>query len=172
MAQKIPVYGELDCRTAENIIADAEQIRYSDSKNVKEAINDKMSNPSNTGTVGQVLKKTATGSEWKNESGGTVKKIYSHSIRATLTGTGLEGGILYISILNNDNTPISAVSDIVGTKIIAVRGYYYNGTKDCIVYDVTSQSGLIIAYVDSGEKKVKTFASTSVGLTDTVTEVN
>lgn len=72
MAQKIPVYGELDCRTAENIIADAEQIRYSDSKNVKEAIDDKMSNPSNTGTVGQVLKKTATGSEWADTSGGGI----------------------------------------------------------------------------------------------------
>ena len=38
MADKIPVYGELDCRTAENIIADAEQIRYDTTKNVKEAM--------------------------------------------------------------------------------------------------------------------------------------
>ena len=38
MADKIPVYGELDCRTAENIIADAEQIRYDTTKNVKEKI--------------------------------------------------------------------------------------------------------------------------------------
>lgn len=38
MADKIPVYGELDCRTAENIIADAEQIRYDATKNVKEKI--------------------------------------------------------------------------------------------------------------------------------------
>ena len=37
MADKIPVYGELDCRTSENIIADAEQIRYNDT-NVKEKI--------------------------------------------------------------------------------------------------------------------------------------
>lgn len=171
MAQKIPIYGELDCRTAENIIADSKQIRYK-GLNVENAIAEKMAMPLNEGTVGQVLKKTTYGSEWQNESGGTVKKIYAHSIRTTLSGTGLESGILYISILNNDNTPISAVSDIVGTKIIAVRGYYYNGTKDCIVYDVISQSGLIISYVDNGEKKVKTFASTSVGLTDTVTEVN
>lgn len=38
MADKIPVYGELDCRTAENIIADAEQIRYDTTKSVKEKI--------------------------------------------------------------------------------------------------------------------------------------
>lgn len=38
MADKIPVYGELDCRTSENIIADAEQIRYDTTKNVKEKI--------------------------------------------------------------------------------------------------------------------------------------
>ena len=38
MADKIPVYGELDCRTAENIIADAEQIRYDTTKNIKEKI--------------------------------------------------------------------------------------------------------------------------------------
>lgn len=171
MAQKIPIYGELDCRTAENIIADSTQIRYK-GLNVENAIDERMRIPLNEGTVGQVLKKTTYGSEWQNESGGTVQKVYAHSIRANIAGTGLESGILYISILNNDNTPISAVSDIVGTKIIAVRGYYYNGTKDCIVYDVTSQSGLIIAYVDSGEKKVKSFASASVGLTDTVTEVN
>ena len=36
MADKIPIYGELDCRTAENIIADATQIRYDATKNVKE----------------------------------------------------------------------------------------------------------------------------------------
>lgn len=171
MAQKIPIYGELDCRTAENILADAEQIKYYGT-NVKNALELKMAEPLNEGTVGQVLKKTATGSKWENESGGTVQKIYAHSIRTTITGTGLEGGILYISILNNDNTPISAVSDIVTTKIIAVRGYYYNGTKDCIVYDVNISNSVGVYYVDSGEKKLKTFASTSVGLTDTVTEVN
>ena len=38
MADKIPIYGELDCRTAENIIADAKQIRYDATKNVKEKI--------------------------------------------------------------------------------------------------------------------------------------
>lgn len=38
MADKIPIYGELDCRTSENIIADAEQIRYDATKNVKAKI--------------------------------------------------------------------------------------------------------------------------------------
>lgn len=38
MADKIPIYGELDCRTAENIIANAKQIRYDATKNVKEKI--------------------------------------------------------------------------------------------------------------------------------------
>lgn len=38
MADKIPIYGELDCRTEENIIADATQIRYDATKNVKEKI--------------------------------------------------------------------------------------------------------------------------------------
>lgn len=38
MADKIPIYGELDCRTIENIIADAKQIRYDTTKNVKEKI--------------------------------------------------------------------------------------------------------------------------------------
>lgn len=38
MASKIPIYGELECRTAENIIADAEQIKYDDTKNVKAKI--------------------------------------------------------------------------------------------------------------------------------------
>lgn len=69
MAQKIPIYGELDCRTAENILADSEQIKYNNT-NVKEELASKMKEPSNIGTVGQVLKKTETGSEWQNESGG------------------------------------------------------------------------------------------------------
>ena len=75
-------------------------------------------------------------------------------------------------MLNNNNTPISAVSDIINSKIIAIRGYYYNGTKDCIVYGVYTDNGFIISYVDNGEKKTKSFTSTSVSLTDTVTEVN
>lgn len=40
MADKIPIYGELDCRTEENIIADATQIRYDATKTVKEKIAD------------------------------------------------------------------------------------------------------------------------------------
>ena len=69
MANKIPIYGELECRTAENIIADAEQIKYYDT-NVKTALELKMAEPLNEGTVGQILKKTSVGSEWQNESCG------------------------------------------------------------------------------------------------------
>ena len=123
-----------------------------------------------TGPQGPKGDKGDTGAQ--GPAGEGAQKIYAHSIRTILTGTGLESGELYISILNNDNTPISAVSDITDTKIIAIRGYYYNGTKDCIVYNVTTNNGFIIAYVDNGERKVKSFTSTTVNLTDTVTEVN
>lgn len=51
MADKIPVYGELDCRTSENIIADAEQIRYDATKNVKAKIEELENNGGGGNTV-------------------------------------------------------------------------------------------------------------------------
>ena len=125
MADKIPVYGELDCRTAENIIADAEQIRYDATKNVKEVIDDKMSNPSNTGTVGQVLKKTVSGSEWADESGGgdagitTIKyttSVFTGSKDLEVLGTREVTLKLYPFSANN--TTLSDVLELYGTGLI------------------------------------------------------
>lgn len=122
MADKIPVYGELDCRTAENIIADAEQIRYDDTKNVKEKIDDKMSNPSNTGTIGQVLKKTATGSEWADESGGEItdNTVMDNTTLYSLTNIALQKLETYkkLSINVNEHKALYVVNDnALGTSV-------------------------------------------------------
>lgn len=139
MADKIPVYGELDCRTAENIIADAEQIRYDTTKNVKEAIDDKLSNPSNTGTIGQVLKKTASGSEWQNESGGGDAGITSIKYTTSVfTGSkdigpfGTKEATLKLHLFSANKTTLSAVlrdygDDVNGSEVTSATLSYKGG---------------------------------------------
>lgn len=142
MAQKIPIYGELDCRTAENIIADAEQIRYSDSKNVKEAIDE-----------GNVV-------------------IYNHSMEITYALSGLANVRLYIRQLDTDSTKFINTNYITDGKIVSASGYYYDGSKDIIVYNVSkAPNGTLYAYYnDSGERKQ--LAIVSPGINDTVTRIN
>lgn len=148
MADKIPVYGELDCRTAENIIADAEQIRYDTTKNVKKAIDGKMSNPSNTGTVGQVLKKTSTGSEWQNESGGDAGGIssikYTTSVFTAskdLEVLGTRETTLKLYLFSANKTTLSDILDQYGTGLIgsevtsATLSYKHSNGLD-IYFDV------------------------------------
>lgn len=147
MADKIPVYGELDCRTSENIIADAEQIRYDTTKNVKEAIDDKMSNPSNTGTIGQVLKKTASGSEWQNESGGgtgisTIK--YTTSVftgSKDLGAYGTHEATLKLYLFSANKTTLSGVlrqygTDVNGNEVTSATLTYKNGNGEDKYLDV------------------------------------
>lgn len=148
MADKIPVYGELDCRTAENIIADAEQIRYDDTKNVKEKIDDKMSNPSNTGTIGQVLKKTASGSEWQNESGGDGGGITSIKYTTSVfTGSkdlgalGTNEATLKLFLFSANKTALSAVlrqysTDVNGSEVTSATLTYKNGNGEDKYLDV------------------------------------
>ena len=104
--------------------------------------------------------------------GDTGAKIYAHNIQVVFTGSGYESGIVIITLLNNDNTAISDISDVVNNRITAVRGYYYNGTKDCIVYDAKKMNGLYINYINDGVKEYKNFAKINLIMTDTVTEIN
>ena len=141
MADKIPVYGELDCRTSENIIADAEQIRYDTTKNVKEAMDDKMSNPSNPGTIGQVLKKTASGSEWADESGGgtTDNTVMDNTTLYSLTNTALQKIETYkkLSINANKHKALYVVDDNASGTATRPIG--------------TSGRGLLLGTLDSSE---------------------
>lgn len=60
--------------------------------------------PSTDGTSGQVLKKTATGTEWANESGGG--KLYSHTV--DVKSSGIYGvPALKFKFISTSNTPIT-----------------------------------------------------------------
>lgn len=60
--------------------------------------------PSTDGTVGQVLKKTETGTEWTNESGGG--KLYSHTV--DVKSSGIYGvPALKFKFISTSNTPIT-----------------------------------------------------------------
>lgn len=75
--------------------------------------------PSTDGTVGQVLKKTATGTEWANESGGGGGKLYLHKIVASL---GRQSADIYLSIINNSITSLiedSQLQTYIGNGITA-----------------------------------------------------
>ena len=73
------------------------------------------------GTTGQVLKKTETGTEWANESGGTVSTIKT----ATLTTSGwAQSGNRYSQTVNvtgvTASTPVVLVDvDLSGTDVNA-----------------------------------------------------
>lgn len=139
MADKIPVYGELDCRTAENIIADAEQIKYNNT-NVKEELASKMKEPSNTGTVGQVLKKTASGSEWADGSGetGITSIKYTTSIftaQKDLGAIGTKEATLKLYLFSANKTTLSAVlrqygTDVNGNDVTSATLTYKNGNGE------------------------------------------
>lgn len=79
--------------------------------------------PSTDGTAGQVLKKTATGTEWANESGGGGSgKLYLHKIVASL---GRQPADIYLSIINNSITSLiedSQLQTYIGNGITA---YFY-----------------------------------------------
>ena len=82
--------------------------------------------PSTDGTAGQVLKKTATGTEWANESGGggVSGKLYLHKIIASFSN---HPGDIYLSIINNSITSLTESSQLktyIGDGIPA----YYNGS--------------------------------------------
>lgn len=57
--------------------------------------------PSTGGTAGQVLKKTETGTEWANESGGV--KLYQH----ILDGENTNGGTFLYSVITSYTTEIT-----------------------------------------------------------------
>ena len=81
--------------------------------------------PSTDGTAGQVLKKTATGTEWADESGGGGGgKLYLHKIIAAFQNSPAD---IYISIINNSITPINENSQLqkyIGYGTTA----YFNGS--------------------------------------------
>lgn len=83
--------------------------------------------PSTDGTAGQVLKKTANGTEWANESGGGGggAKMYLHKIIAHFR---THSGDIYLSIINNSVTGLTNSSQLktyIGNGIPA----YYNGSE-------------------------------------------
>ena len=78
--------------------------------------------PSTGGTAGQVLKKTETGTEWADESGGGGGKLYLHKIVASL---GRQPADIYLSIINNSITSLiedSQLQTYIGNGITA---YFY-----------------------------------------------
>lgn len=124
MADKIPVYGELDCRTAENIIADAEQIRYSDSKNVKEAI-DELSGGSGTGVDVDTFNNT-TGRTLQQLCAIADIKLAASTMRQ-LTLNAEYGDILYLNKINNteDDYLSIGLANSSGTFILPTSTNYY-----------------------------------------------
>ena len=77
--------------------------------------------PSNAGSAGQVLKKTETGTEWANESGGTQSAMQT----ATLTTSGwAQSGNRYVQTANvtgvTASTPVVLVDvALTGTDLDA-----------------------------------------------------
>ena len=126
MADKIPVYGELDCRTAENIIADAEQIRYNATKNVKEKIEELETGGSGGGvdedtfnnTTGRILQQLCAIADTKLAAS-TMRQIQLNAEY---------GDILYLNKISNtedDYLSIGLASDSGSFTLPTSTDYYY-----------------------------------------------
>ena len=103
--------------------------------------------PSTDGTVGQVLKKTATGTEWANESGGGGgAKLYLHKIIAAFSN---HPGDIYLSIINNSITQLTESNQLktyIGNGIPA----YYNGSAGTGAVGIRSYSSTSNEYSVQG----------------------
>lgn len=107
--------------------------------------------PSTDGTVGQVLKKTETGTEWANESGGG--KLYKHhiNIMAYLDQSAETpfDGMIYIDIYSSSKTKFTF------DNFIHDDSYYYTG----VIND--NQSGRIgTACIHFGGNLIFTYGAT------------
>ena len=129
--------------------------------------------PSTGGTAGQVLKKTANGTEWANESG----KLYLHKIGIASTSSNVS---TTINILSNKAEKFN-INDIFDNynKIIYQRvsdfgeGKFYENSG--IGY-VPNKNDIEITYFntypyDSANKTSFVFTEGSYNFNDTVTEV-
>ena len=90
--------------------------------------------PSTGGTAGQVLKKTANGTEWANESGGG--KLYLHHIKI-MAYLDQGSGVLFDGMISIDMYSSSATKFTLDNLIHDDNYYYYTG----VVND--NQSGRI-----------------------------
>ena len=131
--------------------------------------------PLTDGTVGQVLKKTATGTEWANDSGGGGGgKLYLHKIIATFSN---HPGEIYLSIINNSITQLTESSQLktyIGDGIPA----YYNGSAGIGAvgisrYSLTSNEFSVRGAVTDYSPKLApiNFQEAFSNIVDTVTEL-
>ena len=130
--------------------------------------------PSTDGTAGQVLKKTANGTEWANETGGGGGKLYMHSIYSGATGE-LEQISIYL--INSSVTPLT-IETISADNIKGfVNGSLYHD-RDMTIFPITNievkNGKLEVCYIGTNfSENYKTFTLTPFGSTpfDTVTEL-
>ena len=131
--------------------------------------------PSTGGTAGQVLKKTANGTEWANESGGGGgAKLYLHKIIAHFR---THSGDIYLSIINNSVTSLTNSSQLktyIGNGIPA----YYNGSEGTGAVGIKSYASTSDEYcvqgaiADSSSQVVNiNFQEAFILIDDTVTEL-
>ena len=131
--------------------------------------------PSTDGTAGQVLKKTASGTEWADESGGgSGGKLYLHKISAHFR---THSGDIYLSIINNSVTPLTNSSQLktyIGKGIPA----YYNGSEGTGAVGIKSYASTSDEYLvqgaigDSSSQVVNiNFQEAFILIDDTVTEL-
>ena len=98
--------------------------------------------PSTDGTVGQVLKKTATGTEWADESGGGGGKLYLHYIIGSAATTYTFNVCLYTSSSEpiNSNDKAFNVLNIGQYQNRKIPGYFNSDKKYCcgVIFDKTT----------------------------------
>ena len=106
-------------------------------------------------------------------AGEAAKKSYIHYIEVTYTGTGLKNGKFYLTVKSDSADKITRIQDISMFKLIAVNGYYYDGTNGYNIYTISTINGFYVTYYDTLEKLDKSvkIAAPETSLNDNVIEV-
>lgn len=138
--------------------------------------------PSTDGTAGQVLKKTASGTEWADESGGGGGgKLYLHHIKITAY-LDQGSGVLFDGMISIDMYSSSATKFTLDTFIHDDAYYYYVGVVNdnqlgrigtvCIHFNGHSILTYGAAYINNSAVSLQyRIPYTKTQVIDTVTEV-
>lgn len=112
-----------------------------------------------TGSVGQVLKKTSSGSEWSDESG---KSFYRHFVK-------LESGsdIVILNFISSNSAPATTVNElatIANDSYLIATGYVQGGFAISFITDTNT-----VAYILNGSQESQDMSNATI--TDRVTEL-
>ena len=90
--------------------------------------------PSNAGSAGQVLKKTETGTEWADESGGVGTQLYLHTLEINFLSDKTNRPSITVSFVSNSSTSYG-INNFPQAKIACSGSTQNNAIIEALQYN-------------------------------------